>query len=322
MKRRMLRVLFVPTLLLMVFQTHLLGQGVSEVLARHYYIDIQLFSVIPDEGIDSYRGYGRGGVGGPNATLGHYANDERQFALTVETSMRSQEFVATVRVEPKKTDKQTKTMEREFVLSDLEPQTIEIARNDDGRVYRLHLFPRIKELPKPRTFDVDELRLDYWSFPGCPVILNDQDYVGRMAMSSGQLAHIDLSGLAKIEFSLLPFRNAKPWGSLKDGVVNITHESGTSLQISDVTNGVHGDVLTGGPYQVFVRWSEPSMSEAEYRKELEETIAHVKKQIASGDLPAGKNWLERLQRAQNSDRVMMMSNGLGPIPSGDRIESE
>ena len=319
MRARFNNLVCVAGLLAIAFASKTFAGNTADVAVRQYYLDIQLFSIIPGGGLDSYRGYGGGGAGG-HARVGLSANDERQFSLEVETTMRSREFVAAVRVNPKKSDNTTKKMSREFVLSNLQPQTIEIARNADGRIYQLHLLPRIKEFPKPRTLDVDALRLDYWSFQDSPVILNDQDYIGRLGMSSGQLALIDLSGAAKIEFSLVPFRNAEPLGSLKNGVVNIVHESGTSLRISDVTNGIHRKQLTGGPYQVFVRWSEPSMTEAEYRKELAETIANLRKQIERGDLPTGKDWLKRLERAQNSDRVMMMSNSLGPIPSEDRID--
>ena len=51
MKCLMLRVLFAPTLLLMVQETPLLAQHASDVVGRQYYVDIHLFSLIPDEGI-------------------------------------------------------------------------------------------------------------------------------------------------------------------------------------------------------------------------------------------------------------------------------
>ena len=297
------------------------GENATAVSFRQYYLDIQLFSMIPGGGLESCREYGDGGAG-VNSSVGFFANDERQFSVNVDASMREREFVATVRVKPKDSDKTTKATNRELTFSDLRSQTIEIALSDDGRVYRLHLLPRIKEFPKPRVLDTGQLQLDHWSFQNSPVILNDQDYVGRMSMSSVELASIDLPGIAKIEFSLLPFRNAKPVGSLKAGVINIVHESGISLHISDVTNGIHHEQLLGGPYQVFVRWSEPSMTATEYRKELVKTIAHVRKQIESGDLPAGKDWFKRLERSLNSDRVMMMSTGLRAIPSQDRINQK
>ena len=320
MSSRVFALLCITTLLTVA--TEAFGENPTNVAARQFYLDIQLLSMNPQDGLDSYRGYGGGGAGGPKASLGLFANDERKFSLDVETTLRSKEFIARVVVKPDKSDTNTKPMNREFVLSNLKPQSIEIARSDDGRVYRVQLFPRIKEFPKPRTLDTDALRLAQFSFQSSRVILNDQTYIGRMSMSSGQLASLDLSGLALVEFSLVPFRDAEPAGTLKDGVVNITHKSGTSLQISDVTNGVHREQLAGGPYQVFVRWSEPSMTDAEYRQQLAETIAHVKKQIESGDLPAGNDWLKRLERAQSSGEVMMMSSSLGVIPSADRIDQK
>ena len=347
---------------LLTVSTGTLGATPTNEAARQYYVDIQLFSMNTREGLDSYRGYGGGGVGGPNATFRLFAKDERKFSLEVETRMRPKEsevalrapqesqnnvevrlqpprvrpqesvpvnvpvrvvneFVARVVVKPDESDTKTKPMNREIVLSDLEPQSIEVARSDDGRVYRVQLIPKVKELTKPRRFDADALRLDHLGFPGSPVILNDQTYVGRMSMSSGQLASLDLSGLALVEFSLIPFRGAEPAGTLKDGVVEIVHKNGTALRISDVKNGIHPDQLTGGPYQVFVRWSEPSMTDAEYRQYLEEAIVRVKKEIESGARQAGKDWLERLERAQSSSDPMMMSCSVRAIPSADRIES-
>jgi hypothetical protein len=300
--------------------TEAFGENPTNVAARQYMADIHMLSMKPQEGLDSYRGYG-GGAAAHGATLALAANDERKFSLVVETMIRSKEFIARVVVEPDKADAKTKPMDQEFVLSDLTPQSIEVARGDDGRVYRVQLYPRIEEFPKPRRLDVDAIRLHEFSFASCPMILNDQTYIGRIAMSSGELASVDVSGLALIEFSLIPFRGAVPAGTLEDGVLDISHESGTSLQIVDVRNGIHRQLLEGGPYQVFVRWSKPSMTDAEYHLHLAETIANVKKQIEAGDLPDGKKLLKRLENAQSSKDVMMFSSRLGPIAPQDRIDS-
>ena len=298
----------------------LVGEAMSDVASRQYYTDTRLFSVIPEKGIETYRSYGGGGAGGPNVVLGLSVNDGRRFDVEVETTLRSGQFIATLRIQPKKSDEQTKESNREFNLTGLQPQIVEIARDDDGRVYQLQLLPMIREFKAPAKFDTNALRLDFWNFQSSPVIVNDQDYVGRLGMSSGQFATIELSGTAKVEFSLVPFRGARSMGSLKDGTINISHDDGTSIQISGVTNGVHRQTLAGGPYQVFVRWSEASISDEEHKKHLAETIASVRKKIEDGDLPAGANWLERLERAQDSDRIMIMSNSLGPIPRADRIQ--
>ena len=158
MKRLIFRVLFAPTWLLMVLEAGLLGQDASHVSSRHCYVDMQLFSLIPDEGIDSYRFHGSG-VGAINASIGlNVIDDRRQFGLTVKVRSDSGEIVATLRVEPEDSNERTEGIERELVLSDLQPQSVEIARNDDGRVYQLHLLPKVRELPKPRAFDLKKLR--------------------------------------------------------------------------------------------------------------------------------------------------------------------
>ncbi len=69
-----------------------------------------------------------------------------------------------------------------------------------------------------------------------------------------------------------------------------------------------------------VRWSEPSITVDEYKRQLAETISFVKKIFEDGDMPAGTDWLEHQERAHTSGRVMLMSNSLGPIPKAERIQ--
>ena len=121
---------------------------------------------------------------------------------------------------------------------------------------------------------------------------------------------------------LFRLRNIEYFRRVRAIEFTISHDDGTSIQISGVTNGVHQQRLVGGPYQVFVRWSEPSTTIEEHKKQLAETIALVKQGIESGDIPAGANWMKRLERAQNSDRIAIMANRLGPIPKADRIRNK
>src|SRR5438876_9699866 len=122
--------------------------------------------------------------------------------------LKAQRFMANVAVKPTKEDTQTKPHEIDYDLSDLAAQSLEIARDDDGRIYRLSLIPSIREKPMPKQFQVTELRLEYWSFPSSPVIVNDQDYIGRLGMGSGPLAWCDIPSLARVEFSLLHLKDA------------------------------------------------------------------------------------------------------------------
>ncbi len=306
---------------LFAVSTEATGDDYADSYVRSYLVNMRLFSMNPEDGIDSYREYGSGSVA-VRGSVGTAANDDRKFSLTVATETRSKQLIATVVVEPDKSDTMTKPMNREFVLSDLAPKSVEIAKSEDGRVYRLQLIPTIEQSPVPRIFDVADFRLSQFGFRQSAIIVNDQDYVGKLSMQYGELVSLDLSVLGLVEFSLIPFRDAVPIGSLSDGVVTVVHKSGTTLRISNVTNGQNRTTLPGGPYRVFVRWSDATMTPDEYRNYLEEQIARVKKRIESGDYPAGKDWLKRLERAQNTDAVMMVTSGLGPIPKADRIDHD
>ncbi|HAC92969.1 MAG TPA: hypothetical protein DCF63_20405 [Planctomycetaceae bacterium] len=286
--------------------------------SRHFNVEIELYSYVPEQGISSYRWYGKGSGSG-NHTAGFFANDERQFSVVFECLLRSGKYVANVRVEPKDSDLVTVAMNREFILSNLELQTLEIVRNDDGRVYRLQIIPDIVEPQKPTRVSIAALKLDQWSFPDSVVILNDQDYVGRLSGSGGPLASMDIAGVANVEFAPVPFRGATPDGVLKDGVVTLRRSDGTTLQIANVAIGVQGNLLSNGPYKVFVRWSEPKMTLDRYREELPKWISQLRERIASGEAPGGSKHLERLERSLQSDRVMVFESGLGSIPRQDRI---
>src|SRR5262249_28613285 len=152
------------------------------------------------------------------------------------------------------------------------PRSLEVARDADGRVYKVNLMPHLTVAPEPRQFKVTDLRLDAWGFPSSPVLVNDHDYIGRLGMSYGNLATCDIAGLAKIEFSLLKLKDSQPWGVLNDGVITITHEDGTTVAISDVKNGSDHNMLQGGPYQVWVRWNKPTYTIDEYRELMKKQI--------------------------------------------------
>lgn len=289
---------------------------------HQYYADARLFSMT-GEGIDSYRLYGSGGVG-PGGSLGlHVREKGRNIAIDVKGSIQEKKFVAKLSVRPKGTDKQTKPLEQEFALSGLEAKNIELGRDEDGRIYRLQIVPHVKVSPLLDTFDVGKLQLDSLGFSNSFVVINDQDSVGRLNMSSGKLAALDLS-LAFVEFSLIPFRNAEPIGILKDGVISITHDSGTTISIQNVRNGNLGRALPGGPYKVFVRWSPPTMTPEDIRKQTSARIAQYKAAIEEDDLPIARKRqlevvMERMENNLDSDRVTMISSRLGSLNHEDRL---
>ena len=292
----------------------------EEAFSLRYWAEARTFSVVPNQELATYRSYTSGGVS-PNGTLGLGVGDKkREFNVSVVSKLKSRRFLTTVTVKPSKEDTDTRAQVIDCDLSDLKPQSLEIARDRDGRVYWLSLIPRLIEEPKSRQFKVSDLRFEHWRFPSSPVILNDQDYIGRLSMSSGPVAWCDIPGIAKVEFSLLHLKDAAAIGTLQDGVVNIAHESGTTLRISDIKNGNHDQVLTNGPYIVWVRWNKPSQSLEEHRKALKLQLASLKERVKNGDLSPPPGTLERLEKMSDSDRIAMFGNGVRGVEEGELVK--
>jgi len=291
----------------------------AETFVGQYWADAKVLSFRPGDVLTSYRWNPSGGVG-PGGTLTLGAGDlERHFDVRIVARLKSQRFLASVTVKPKRDDARTKAQEVEYDLSDLAPRTLEIARDDDGRIYQLSLAPSVREVPQPRQFKAADLRLEHWSFPSSPVILNDQDYIGRFSMGSSPVGWCDIPGVAKIEFSLLRLKDALPLGTLEKGVINIKHENGTTLRISDVKNGSNREVLGGGPYRVWVRWLKPSETMEQYRESLKKQIAKLKERIANGDLTLPVGRLEQMEKMSESGRTEMNGFGVRGVEEGEVV---
>jgi hypothetical protein len=300
------------------------GQDVkpAEAFVGQYWADAKVLSFRPGDVLTSYRWNPAGGVG-PGGTLTLGAGDlERHFDVKIVAKLKSQRFLASVTVKPKEDDARTKAQEVEYDLSDLAQRTLEIARDDDGRIFQLSLVPTIKEVPQPRQFKAADLRLEHWSFPSSPVILNDQDYIGRFSMSASPVAWCDIPGVAKVEFSLFHLKDSLPLGTLEKGVVNIKHEDGTTLRISDVKNGSNREVLGGGPYRVWVRWLKPSETMEEYRESLKKQIAKLKERIANGDLNLPEGYLARMEKMSEAGRIEMSEFGVRGVEEGELVEEK
>ncbi len=280
---------------------------------EHYYADAKLFSMKPDGGLQSYRNYGGGGVG-PRGTLGlDVSSGDRDFDVTISGSKKRGRFAVRVTVKPKRNDSHTTALDRVIDLTELAPQRLELARDDDSRVYHLSLFPHVIETPVPRTFHVADLKLEQWSFHDSQIILNDQEYLGQINLHASPIAWIDIPGLAKVEFSLLPLTEAAEEGVLNNGTINITHNNETRIRITNVRNGVEPKVLHGGPYHIWVRWMEPSQTVEQYRESWKKQLATIRQQIKSGDLDLPQGTMDRLERMAKSDRILQVSSGVrGP----------
>jgi len=292
-------------------------------IAWKFWADVKVLSFRPGETLASYRWTGGGGGVGPGGTLSLGSRDgERRFEVKIVGKLKSQRFIASVSVKPEEDDVRTKAQEIEYDLSDLTPRMLEIARDEDGRIVQLSLVPSIRDVPQPRQFKAADLHFENWSFPSSPLILNDQDYLGRLSMSSSPVAFCDIPGLAKIEFSLLHLKDALPLGTLERGVINIQHENGTTLRISDVKNGSNRETLGGGPYRVWVRWLAPSETIEEYRKSLKQHLSKLKERVKNGDLTVSPKRLEQLERMSESGRVEVSEFGIRGVEDGEVMEEK
>ena len=280
---------------------------------RYYWLETSLYSFVPDVGIDSYDAHGGGGVSG-NGTVGlGVADDHRRFRVSVTGRLQSHQFGASIEVTPHASDSHTEPMEREVDLAGLQPKSIDLARDDDGRIYRLLLVPTVRQAAAPRAFATDELELARFSFPQSPVVLNEQQYLGQLSMSGGSVAWVEIPGTAMVEFSLLRLTDSEPIGTLKDGTIEITRDDGTLLRIANVENGTYREVLPGGPWIVWVRWQPPTYSLEQYRERVErnrEQLAELRRKVAAGDAYVPPAALKRLEAMGDSDHIGLVSSGL------------
>ncbi len=291
-------------------------QPTSATEDRQPMADAKLFSVIPGRELATYEAYGLGGVGPNGASETGVVEHGRQFQVSITGKRNADRFSVVVRVMPQKADARTRPMEKEYDLSDYLPRSIELARDDDGRVYRLNLCPRVEQSPVPTQFEVKDLDLQAFSFPSSPVVINDLDYAGELSASRGPIVQFDVPGLAKIEFSLLHLKNAAPIGSLLDGQINIIRADGTTVRISNVKNGANQEVLPGGPYTIWVKWDKAESME-EFEKSFKATIAGAKEKAKTGDvwLPA-ETW-KHLEKLSQSGRPHIMTFELRGVEPGD-----
>ena len=291
---------------------------------RQFYAEVKLFSVTADSLLENYQLHGGGGVG-PGGRLGlNVAKDNNDFKVTLAGSRKEGRFLVHLTVIPADVDQLTPAIEKEFDLTNLIPIAFDLAVGKDGRMFRLSILPQITEHPQPKTFNTSDFAFEKWHFKGSQVILNGEDFLGEMNSASSPIAWVDLPGIAKVEFSLLKLTRAEPMGVLKNGTIRIKHPEGAYLQITNVLNGDPADVLQGGPYHVWVRWLEPSLSAEEHRDAVKQRLVDLKAQVAAGELKLPKGALERLEKRANSDRILSLTSGIRGTRAGDLevIETE
>lgn len=292
----------------------------SEYISRAYHLSINLFSFEPDNPIDSYHWQGNGSCGS-GGSVGLSCSDEiRYFHVTISGNQKDKRFFANVTIEPDVSDTLTELDSFEVDLSDLKARSFELAKNKDGRIYVLNLTPKVEVVDNtPKRVDIATLQLDRWDLCQSMVIIDDQYYVGRHGCAGASLAYISVQGLGKVEFALKPFRNAKPLGTLEEGVVHIEFEDGKTIDIYSVKNGAYSTELPGGPYQVWVR--QQQTEESSHFPDEQEWLKQIKAKAdeAGVQLPSEEKLRQKYQEMKDK-KYPSLGSGVGPIEAEDRIE--
>lgn len=314
-----LRVLLLIATVLSIESQPALAQTPAKRSIRHFFAEVEVYSVMPGEGIDSIDGRFSGGGVGPGGTFGtSIMQGEREIELKLQSLLKEGRFIVKFTAAEVVGEKKREllALTNDFDLTDMVTKTIELAKDTGGRVYQLRLVPKVIESPLANRFDAKELRLEHFSFNNSKVILDDQEYLGTMSMFSGVLVFVDIPGMAKIEFSLIPFKGSSEQGQLQNGTIKIHHE-GRSLEILRVRNGVRASELQGGPYSLFVRWSPPTYSAEESHLMSKRQLDDLRTQLKNGEGNVTEEKLRFLEQSAEKRRVFM-NYGLGPISAKDK----
>jgi len=257
----------------------------ADYVHRDFVIDASVVSYLPDKGIEGYNQHGSG-ITTARASLG-LGMRMRGVSATIKIIPRVAmgRLHVVIDLEPGDAKRSLGFEQQTLDVTDLKPAAIRLAADENGRVFQLNLTPSVRVSDNtPQHLDVSELQLHHWRFPDSPVLVNDALYVGRISCAQSPVAFVDISGVARAEFSLYELTEAKPWGVLNHGVVTLTNpDDQTTIQISNVLNGgPHAVELPGGPYRIWVRWSAPTHTVEQHRKELVE----LRKRILGGEFPS------------------------------------
>jgi len=276
-----------------------------------FFADVSGYSLNPDDSFSTFEDQGSGGAG-PGGTFGMTIGQGAQrFSVSLTGRQKGHQFLAdlSVRNVTGGADEDLKELSQTLNLTDLQPHVIDIAKDPDGRVYRVKILPRLIEHVQPKKFRLEDLGLDAWKFFNSAVILNDQDYIGTIGMTTdgSSVASLDIAGLANIEFSLTEMTDSKPEGVLRFGTISISHD-GTLVQIRGVSNGKSLEQVPG-PYLVYVRWKASSQKLDDARAMLRTQLTMLNAQIEKGDISIPKEALAALQKMADSDRAFILSSG-------------
>lgn len=276
-----------------------------------FFADVSGYSLNPDDSFATFEDQGAGGAGPGGTFEMTIGQGAERFSVSLTGRQNGHQFLAdlSVRNVTGGADEDLKELSQTLNLTDLQPHVIDIAKDPDGRVYRLKILPRLTEHLQPKKFRLKDLGLDRLKFFNSAVILNDQDYIGTIGMTtdSSSVASLGIAGLANIEFSLTEMTDSKPEGVLRFGTISISHD-GTLVQIRGVSSGKSLEPLPG-PYHVYVRWKASSQTLDDARAMLRTQLTMLNAQIEKGDISIPKEAVEAIQKMANSDKPFILRSG-------------
>lgn len=272
---------------------------------RYANLQVSIRSWNPDNPIQTHKRHSSGSCS-HGGTVGLGVGGENGVSVEVRCLPGRESIIADIKVEPYESNVTTKPSQNEIELSDLRNKFIEVSKDENGRVYFLVIQPEIVEAKLPAQFDVEVLAPYDWDFPSSPVILNDETFVGRVGMSGGTLVGIEIAGIANLEFSLLPLKDAKPIGTLQGGNLTIKTDDNV-IVISGVRNGTAKDVLEG-PFKVWVRQLKSSSTKKELQDAFSEQLRTLEKRQAEGDLSITNDVIDRIKSYIKTGRPMLLGS--------------
>jgi hypothetical protein len=288
----------------------------GDYVSRDFIVDASVASYVPGGGIEQYEM--RSGMTSAHASLGlGFRVGKIATSVEVRPRMDSGKFLVDIDIEPAEIKKTLGFKSQTLDLTDVKPTAVQLAVEETGRVHQLNLTPSVRVTDHtPRPLDVDKLQLQNWRFPDSPVLVNDAMYVGRISCSQSPVAMLGISGVASVEFSLQEMTDWKPWGILEDGIVTLRHpDEHTMIQISNVLNGgPHAMTLPGGPYRVWVRWTEPEYSVEQYRQKMVEVRAKI---VAERGSSAGLEQLD--EQLAREPMPWIYSSGVRGFRTSERV---
>jgi len=289
----------------------------NEGVYRYPNLRIAVQSWIPGDVVQSYRSHSSGSCS-HGGTVGVGVGGKNGFNASVRCLPKQNRIVAEVSIEPMESNKSLTQTTTEVDLSDMHSDFTEVTQDDDGRVYFLILRPEVVEAKGPATFSVDKLAPFDWDFADSPVILDDEIFVGRIGMSGGSLAGINIAGVTNLEFSLRPLKSAEPIGMLQNGTLTIKLDSHT-IAISGIRNGAD-KIALDGPFKVWVRILDNGGNIQEVQDAFRQQLELLEKRRADGDVSITDDVMARIKRFIKEGGPMLLGSNARDVRKDELSE--